>query len=141
MKELDFSEIERYLNGSMKVSHVEERIYKRIAVGYAFAAGTLPDIVLDDVLESIFKHEQYCRFVIRDDPEKEAIYQVALSTRDDPLTKEELEAFMFKYYYMNRYRFLRLFHLLTAEGLIKIQANKVLAIERKPGANRFLFFS
>jgi len=140
MKEIDYSEIEKYLNGSMKVSHVEERIYKRIAVGYAFASGTLPDIVMDDTLEAIFRHEQYCRYIIRDDPEKEAIYQVALATKDEPLTKEELETFMFKYYYMNRYRFHRLFHLLTAEGLIQVRNDHVHAVERNWSQNRFLLF-
>jgi len=123
--------VEGFLNGSLGVPHFDEAIYKRMAIGYSAAVGTLPVITLDDTLKNIIRDEFMARRIIREVPEKEAMYLV-VSQYEDGIDKRELFEFFRTYYTMSRAKVKALFLTLAAKDrLIYTRGNKVYANTRE----------
>lgn len=95
--EVNFNEIESFLNGSLAVTHFTEKIYKRMAMGYSLATGTFPEIIIDEPLKELFRNEEWGRRIISNFPEREAMYQVVLNEKT-LMTKAELSRFFEVYY-------------------------------------------
>lgn len=123
---IDYTQINKFLD-TQNIPHFNETIYRRMAVGYSVATGTFPNIKLDNALTSLIENEQWAREVIRNDPEKEAIYQVVKNEKR-PLTLDELKTFFIRYYLMSPHKFNVLFDSLTHSGHLIAQNNKVYSL-------------
>jgi len=119
--------VEGFLNGSLGVPHFDEIIYKRMAIGYSAAVGSLPVITLDKTLKEIIRDEFIARRIIREVPEKEAMYLV-ISQYEDGIDRRELFEFFKTYYTMSRAKVKALYlSLATQDKLIYSKGNKVYA--------------
>ncbi|MFA5132785.1 MAG: hypothetical protein WC444_05690 [Candidatus Paceibacterota bacterium] len=135
---IDVSEVEKLIDTTMAVPHFEESLYKRIAVGYAAANGTFPDIIVDDTLKALLRDECKNRMILRDDPEKEAMYQVVLN-EPNPMTKEDLFFFFEKYYQMSKPRINSLWIKLAVKEQLLMDINGVVVAKPRVQSAKYTF--
>lgn len=64
----DFTNIDAWVDSKMRVPHFEDKIYRRIALGYSIVNGTFPEIKVDDRLASMLQDEYKNRKRIKGNP-------------------------------------------------------------------------
>jgi len=136
--QIDYTSLEKVLNGTMAIPHFEESIYKRIALGYALANGTFPDIIMDDRLTNLIVDEHWSRDIIRAHPEKEMMYQI-IKEESGHITKGELYAFIKRYYQLPIWTIDIAWRALRADELFEQDKNNVLTVRPKKVVSTYTF--
>jgi hypothetical protein len=98
--ELDYSEIEEWIDTQYDIPHFEENIFKRLAVGWSVINDYLPEIKMDSGLDALLRDEVNARDVIRDNPEHEAVKQILLSSGE--VSQVHLMKFLEKNYQLHK---------------------------------------
>ncbi len=124
VSDINYTEVEEFVNGSFGVPHFEEAIFKRLALGYSVVSGDFPDIKMTGGLIALLRNEYWARDVVRDNPEKEAMHHIVLN-ETERLTQSMLFEFMRKYYQMSINRVKSLWHDLKIDKLVYIHNGEV----------------
>lgn len=101
IEDIDYSMIDKWINGSKVIPHFEEVIYRRLALGYNIVTGnnrsTTIKLSIDDGLQNLFINEINARQIIRRDIESEVIVHI-LKANGGCVSLEELSTFLTTHY-------------------------------------------
>lgn len=100
MDSIDYSRLYSWLDSQVYLPHFEESLFKRLALGWAVANGTLPEILVDDKLISLMEDEIKARDIIRFNPEYEAVTRTIKDV--GRIHKHTLAGFMEKHYQLTK---------------------------------------
>jgi hypothetical protein len=99
----DYAKVNNWMDSVGVIPHFEEKIYRRIALGYNIMCGTFPSLTVDKNLDALLKDELRNRAIIREDPESEAVLTILRSRGHCPLS--DLEDFFRTQYQFSRHKF------------------------------------
>jgi len=127
--EVDYSPVENWINGNMMIPHFEEIIYKRLAVGYTIANTGSLDIEIDEKLEKLFIDEFRARSIIRENPQREMIYEIIRAERE--IDVDELLRFLNYWYQIPKLQAKGLVLSLKRDDRVLIDGNMLVATRKK----------
>jgi len=99
----DYTKVNNWIDSMGVIPHFEEKIYRRLALGYNIMCGCFPGLSVDKSLDSLLRDELKNRAIIREDPESEAVLTIVRSRGHCKLV--DLEHFFRTQYQFSRHKF------------------------------------
>jgi len=101
VESLDFSQVYEWLDKEVYTPHFEESLFKRMALGWAVATDTIPEMKVDEKLEALLRDEVKARDIIRSNPEHEAVKRILRSV-NEPMPIDDLSRFLQQHYQLHK---------------------------------------
>jgi len=127
--EIDYTPVEKWINGNMMIPHFEEIIYKRLAVGYTLASKDTFEIEIDEILESLFIDEFRNRMIIRESPEREMVYEIIKAEKK--IDVKSLISFLSFWYQIPQLQAKGLILSLRRDDRVIVDGNYLIATRRR----------
>jgi len=100
VSQVDYSEVEDWVDKKGFIPHFEEVIFKRLALGLSVANNTYPKIKMTPNVEMLLEDEINARDIIRSNPEYEAVRRIVKSA--GRIKQDNLKKFMEKNYQLHK---------------------------------------
>lgn len=100
INQIDYSEVEDWIDKKGFIPHFEEVIFKRLALGLSIANGVYPKVKMTPQTERLLEDEINARDIIRSNPEYEAVRRIITSATR--IKEDHLKKFLEKNYQLHK---------------------------------------